>query len=132
LSASAAFAILPHRLPLEPAMILELSLLLALAAEPVTSPAPASEPSEQVSIPEKIPSPDADDNAPTVSIRTGDNGDLIEEYRHNGRVTMVRITPLRGPTYALMDTNGDGRLDEVDGESNGGIAPVYWTIYQWN
>lgn len=83
-------------------------------------------------IPEKIPAPDADQLAPTVSIRTGDNGDLIEEYRQDGHVTMVRIKPKNGPVYMLMDSNGDGRLDKVDGQSNGGVAPVYWTLYEWN
>lgn len=83
-------------------------------------------------IPEKIPAPDAEQLAPTVSIRSGDNGDLIEEYRQGNRVTMVRIKPKNGPAYMLLDSNGDGRLDKVDGESNGGVAPVYWTLYEWN
>ncbi len=124
------------------ATYIPLLLVLALAADPVkdddasAAPAPAADASTEkakdIPLPEKIPGADAEANAPTVSIRTGDNGDLIEEYRQNGQVTMVRVKPQRGPTYTLMDSNGDGRLDEVDGELNGGVAPVYYTIYEWN
>ena len=35
-------------------------------------------------------------------------------------------------TAAFADLNGDGKLDEVDGEPNGGVTPVYWTLYEWN
>ena len=82
-------------------------------------------------IPEKIQEPPPPDAAPTVSIRTDDrSGDIVEEYRQNGRIYMVKVKPLKGPAYSLIDTNGDGRLDETDGE--GPVRPVYWTIYEWN
>lgn len=114
-------------------MSLILAALLALAAQEAetTVVADAAAPVEnEAVIPEKIPSPDADNNAPTVTIRTGDNGDLIEEYRSGGQVTMIKITPERGPSYYLIDSNGDGRLDGKDGD--GVVAPVYWKIYEWN
>ena len=82
-------------------------------------------------LPEKIVEPPPPDAAPTVSIRTdGRNGDVVEEYRQNGRLYMVKVRPLKGPPYSLLDTNGDGRLDETDGE--GPVRPVYWTLYEWN
>ena len=82
-------------------------------------------------IPEKIQEPPSPDAAPTVSIRTDSgSGDVVEEYRQNGRIYMVKVKPLKGPAYTLLDTNGDGRLDESDGE--GPVRPVYWTIYEWN
>ena len=116
-----------------------LILLLALAsAEPEATPAePTVTASEQATaddqapIPEKIPST-GEELVPTVSIRTADNGDRVEEYRLGNRITMVKVTPQRGPSYTLLDTNGDGKLDEVDGEPNGGVTPVYWTLYEWN
>ena len=43
---------------------------------------------------------------------------------------MIKITPERGPSYYLIDSNGDGRLDGKDGD--GVVAPVYWKIYEWN
>lgn len=86
---------------------------------------PADEP-----LPEKIVQPPPPEAAPTVSIRTDTSGDVVEEYRQNGRVYMVKVRPQKGPPYMLLDTNGDGRLDETDGE--GPVRPVYWTLYEWN
>lgn len=88
-------------------------------------------PEGEAPLPEKILEPPPPEAAPTVSIRTdGRSGDVVEEYRQNGRLTMVKVRPLKGPPYTLMDTNGDGRLDAKDGE--GPVRPVYWTIYEWN
>jgi hypothetical protein len=88
---------------------------------------------EEAPIPEKIPSPPSEQTEPTVTIRTGDNGDVIEEYRQGGEVYMVRVTPKGGgPAYTLMDSNGDGRLDKDDAEDAGGVSPVYYEIYSWN
>jgi hypothetical protein len=84
---------------------------------------------EEVPIPPKVQPPD-DDGIPQVSIRTQDNGDRVEEYRQNGKLYMVKVTPRNAPPYYLLDTNGDGRLDAKDGE--GRVAPVYWTIYEWD
>lgn len=70
-------------------------------------------------------------SAPTVAIRTGENGDLVEEYRVNGMLYMVKVTPRKGgPSYTLRDSNGDGRLDSRD--SSAPVAPVYFTLYEWN
>jgi hypothetical protein len=55
---------------------------------------------------------------------------VIEEYRLNGRLQMVKVTPRVGPSYQLIDTNGDGKLDSHDFE--GGVRPVYWTLFEWN
>jgi hypothetical protein len=56
--------------------------------------------------------------------------DTVEEYREKGKIRMVRIIPKKGPTQTYYDRNGDGRLDHnpVDGP----VAPVYFTIYEWN
>ena len=101
------------------ALPLALTLLLA---------APAAF-AEDVPIPEKIPSPPSEETAPTVSIRTEANGDVVAEYRIQGQLRMVRVQPQRGPTYYLVDSNGDGRLDSSKGE--GPISPVYYKIYGW-
>lgn len=81
-------------------------------------------------LPEKVQAP-PDGATPDVTIRTDPGtGDRIEEYRENGRLVMVKVTPERGPPYMLLDTNGDGTLDRTDGE--GPVRPVYWTIYEWD
>ena len=54
---------------------------------------------------------------------------MIEEYRVAGQLTVVKITPRRGPTYYLVDSNGDGKLDSSKGE--GPISPVQYKLLEW-
>lgn len=61
------------------------------------------------------------------TLRTEDNGDVIEEYRVAGQLRIVKVTPPRGPAYYLIDDNGDGRLDRGKGE----VKPVYYKLYGW-
>jgi len=58
-----------------------------------------------------------------------DNGDTVSEYRVQGQLSMVRVTPKNGPVYYLIDRNGDGRLDSSKGE--GPVSPVYYRLYGW-
>jgi hypothetical protein len=91
------------------------------------TPAPREEPP----LPPKVQVPPSEEDAPTVNIRRDDStGDVVEEYRQNGRLYLVKVTPRKGPSYQLLDTNGDGKLDRADHE--GGVRPVYWTLYEWN
>lgn len=108
-------------------------LLLALAAQDAGQ---ATEPSARadVPIPEKAQVAPEADEPPAVSIRTESNGDRIEEYRQNGVLYMVKVTPERGPAYYLMDTDGNGRLNRegiADGVAET-VSPVYWTLYEWD
>ena len=61
------------------------------------------------------------------STRTAGNGDVISEYRIGGQLRMVRVQPVRGPVYYLMDQNGDGHVDRDKGE----LSPVYFKLYGW-
>ena len=98
-------------------------------AEDAAAPAPVVR--EEAPLPEKILEPPPPEAAPTVSIRTdGRNGDVVEEYKQNGKIYMVKVRPQRGVPYTLLDTNGDGMLDQQDGE--GPVRPVYYTLYEWN
>ena len=63
------------------------------------------------------------------SIRTEANGDVVAEYRVGGRIAVVKITPARGPTYYLTDTDGDGRLDRTGHGTRD--VPVYFKLYGW-
>jgi hypothetical protein len=95
--------------------------------EPSAAPGAAR---EEAPLPEKILEPPPPEAAPSVSIRTDGSGDVVEEYRQNGRIYMVKVRPPRGVPYTLLDTNGDGQLDQHDGE--GPVRPVYYTVYEWN
>lgn len=68
---------------------------------------------------------------PTVTIREEEER-LIEEYRMNGQIYMVKITPKGGIPYYYIDTDGDGRLElDVDKQAMNPVQPVYWKIKEW-
>jgi hypothetical protein len=101
-------------------------LMLSLSSiAQAQAPAP-----QDVPIPPKEPPPATDEGIPQVSIRATENGDSVEEYRQNGKVYMVKVTPKNGVPYTLYDDDKDGRLDRSDAEKND-ISPVYYTIYEW-
>ena len=68
---------------------------------------------------------------PTVTITTGEDGQIIEEYRHpGGQVYMVKVTPESGIPYYLYDPDGDGEF-VADDDSDPGLAPVTWKVKEW-
>ena len=109
-------------------------LLLALATQDPAPPAEPAEPAPAARVeapsPEKVPATPDGDPLPAVSIRTEGNGDKVEEYRQNGVLYMVKVTPERGVPYYLMDTDGNGKFNRDDVAEH--VAPVYWTIYEWD
>jgi len=107
-------------------MIALIPLLLAFGLQDAEAPAPP----EDVPIPEKVQASEPAQDPPEVTIRVEPSGDRVEEYRQNGRLYMVKITPTRGAPYYLMDTDGNGRLNRDDRDPR--ISPVYWKIYEWD
>lgn len=84
--------------------------------------------SEDVPIPPKIQEEQIE---PTVTIREEEER-LIEEYRINGQIYMVKITPRGGIPYYYIDTDGDGKLElDVDKQALNPVQPVYWKIAEW-
>jgi len=69
------------------------------------------------------------DLEPQVTI-TKKGEDKVEEYRINGRLYMMRVTPANGPTYYLVDEEGKGswaRRDQIGPD----IRPPMWLIKSW-
>lgn len=64
----------------------------------------------------------------TPATHTEPNGDVVTEYRNGGRLVMVKVVPLRGPTYYIYDRNGDGVVDERD---NRGGPMTYYKLFSW-
>lgn len=60
--------------------------------------------------------------------RTEANGDVVTEYRVDGRLRALRVTPARGATYYLFDRDGDGVVDD----ERDGVSPVYFKLFEWN
>ena len=56
---------------------------------------------------------------------------MIEEYRVNGQLYMIKVTPVVGPSYYLMDTDGDGAFETTSNELDSGMLVPNWVILEW-
>ncbi len=55
---------------------------------------------------------------------------MIEEYRVNGQLRYVKITPKHGVPYYIVDTDGDGVLDQqFNSLDNPPISQ--WILLEW-
>ena len=61
------------------------------------------------------------------NIRTEANGDVVHEYRVAGQLRLVKVDPANGPTYYLVDRNGDGKVDVEEGE----MPATYFKLFEW-
>ncbi len=77
-------------------------------------------------LPEKVQN--GDQLTPSVTIRE-EGGLVIEEYRVAGQLRSVHVTNAQGLSYDYIDIDGDGRLERNDRSE--GIAPVFYTLYEW-
>jgi len=58
--------------------------------------------------------------------------EVIEEYRINGRLYMVKITPTVGRPYYLMDKNGDGSMESRIQEDYEEFVVPQWVLFSWD
>lgn len=95
-----------------------------LAKPPPIPPADA----EDVPIPPKI---QEEQIVPTVTIREEEER-MIEEYRLDGQIYMVKVTPRGGIPYYYIDTDGDGTLElDMDQSAMNPVQPVHWKVKEW-
>ncbi|HZX30703.1 MAG TPA: DUF2782 domain-containing protein [Rhodocyclaceae bacterium] len=53
-----------------------------------------------------------------------------EEYRVNGRLYMIKVTPAVGPSFYLVDFQGQGNFVQAD--TVGPVTkPPMWVIHRW-
>jgi biopolymer transport protein ExbD len=104
-----------------------LVLLVALAAQ-------AANQREELDILELPPEPETepreDDGEVQVTIIRRKDA-VIEEYRVNGTVRAIKVTPTYGEPYYLVDTDGDGSLERSSSLSDGLLIPT-WIIHSWD
>ncbi|MGY6587921.1 MAG: DUF2782 domain-containing protein [Wenzhouxiangella sp.] len=108
--------------------------LLLLAGMPAAAgqseappPPPVREPEP---LPPKVQDPD-EQIEPQVVIRREEDR-TVEEYVIGGRVFMVRIVPVVGPAYYLIDTTGDGDFDtRHQHDQLNPVRPAHWRIAEW-
>ena len=73
--------------------------------------------------------PEGETPEPKVTIVHRANA-VVEEYRINGKLYMVRVIPRIGIPYFLIDTTGDGNYDMRTTDLDGPSVPM-WVIYSW-
>lgn len=105
-------------------------LLLSLVITPFaysdeTDLAPAPEPPV---LPEQVQS--GETLEPDVTIIQKEQ-ETVEEYRVNGRLYQVKITPTKGLPYYLIDTDGDGELETRANDITKSQVPQ-WVLFSWD
>jgi len=56
----------------------------------------------------------------------------IEEYRVNGRLYMIKVTPKNAPPYFLLDNDGDGTMESRRSVSlEPDIMIPQWVLFRW-
>lgn len=105
------------------------ALILApvlVVAEDQEKFAPAPEPP---TLPDPVESGEALE--PEITIVPGDDGEIITEYRVGGNLYMVKITPAFGPSYYLIDRDGDGQLETRTNNIYEDIVVPQWVLFSW-
>ncbi|HXV11778.1 MAG TPA: DUF2782 domain-containing protein [Burkholderiales bacterium] len=119
-----------------PAMFLRLlaaALLLAFSPLVWAQADAQSKPPALQPLPEPPPPPPGYEPDPAlepqVTIRKRGE-DTVEEYRINGRLYMVKVTPPHGTPYYLVDRQGDGVFDRQD-DLGTDVRPPMWVIFSF-
>lgn len=101
---------------------------LAQTGEQAESKPPALQP-----LPEPPPPPPMQESDPAlepqVTIRK-QGEDTVEEFRINGKLYMIKVTPPHGTPYYLIDRQGDGVFERQDSIGTV-LRPPMWVIYSW-
>lgn len=102
-----------------------LGLLMSLAAVAAET--------EAVPEPPEIPLPDVIVDGeviePEVKIIKREEG-TIYEYRINGQLYMVKVQPVKGPAYYMVDRDGDGEFDARSTDPTS-ISVPQWILMRW-
>lgn len=114
---------LPGSSPVRAALLATLalaSLLLAPQARSEDAPPP----------PPSAVAPGGEEEQPEITIvHRGE--DVIEEYRLQGKLYMIKVTPHKGAPYYLIDTDGDGNLETRRSEMAEKPLIPSWILFKW-
>ncbi len=113
-----------------PATLTKLTLIAAMLAMSTSGTIQAQEKAVDVPPPPLIPEgmDEEDSFQADVIIRKGKDK-VVEEYRVNGRLYMVRITPKIGKPYYLRYPDGpEGRVIRRELDD---INTPFWKLFEW-
>ncbi len=101
-------------------------LLLGNLSASVFAAQPLPDNLEALPPPAFNPSEDALDDEPAVTI-TKQTDLTVEEFRSNGRLYMIKVTPKIGDPYYLVDERGDGKFARQE-SLDSGLRPPRWIL----
>jgi hypothetical protein len=71
-----------------------------------------------------------EDITPAVTVREHENR-MVEEYRVNNQLYMIKVTPSVGAPYYLVDQDGSGDMAWHRGSSRVEQSVPQWTLMSW-
>lgn len=71
-----------------------------------------------------------EDSSDKVRIKGGGD-EVISEFRINGQLYMIRVTPKKGVPYYLVDSDGDGKLETRWNELAPKLLIPSWVLLRW-
>lgn len=104
------------------------ALAILLSLLPAPGPAQAEEQKQAITPNAGAAGEDSSTEEEIVIRKKGEN--IIEEYRINGQLYKVKITPGVGPAYYLIDTDGDGFMDARHDLKQDPPVPQ-WVLFSW-
>lgn len=109
-------------------------LLIALFGSPILAQNEDLPPPEVEAVPETpeppLPVQSGEILEPDITIiRRGE--DIVQEYRVNGQLYMIKVVPKHGRPYYLIDSDHDGTLDVRRSDIEEGIRIHQWKIFSW-
>ncbi len=72
-----------------------------------------------------------DDGLDSKVVITPSKDKRIKEYRVNGQLYMIEIVPKKGPSYYLVDTDGDGLMESRYNRVETDVVIPRWTLFSW-
>ncbi|KFI23594.1 DUF2782 domain-containing protein [Nitrosococcus oceani] len=98
----------------------------------MSAPTLSEEPEDLIPLPD-LPSLPGQPDTMEPEIKIIQQGDkLIEEYRLNGKLYQIKVTPSIGPPYFLVDADGNGDFESrFEGPVNSDMLIPSWVIFRW-
>jgi hypothetical protein len=118
--------------PLLISCLLMLIPVWVTAETAIPKSAPVPEPPQLSTVIPDVESPTEDEEtAPEITV-IREKERTIQEYRRNGQLFMIKVTPDIGPEYYFIDRDGDGQVNDRLNDLDKGSNVQQWKLWQWH
>ncbi|TCV88054.1 DUF2782 domain-containing protein [Sulfurirhabdus autotrophica] len=104
------------------------TLMFCLTTLPAYAAGTGTQPKDLEPLPEPPAMVDESMEPQVTIIKQGE--DKVEQYRLNGRLYMLKVTPPHGVSYYLVDQRGDGQFARQDNLDSGVRVPQ-WVLMKF-